>query len=187
VKKFSLALLALATALAISPTALAQQTGDFSFATATAVGGFSGSGTFATDSAGVITGLTGTLYAGATDEGAMTLLAPGGFASNDNLFTDAAPWLSENGLSFSVDENGTVMDYNLYYYATTQSYEATGCAQGNDCITDQAYGVPSEPVNFTATNVTPEPSSLLFLGTGLFGLAVILFRKQKASGHSSIS
>ena len=38
------------------------------------------------------------------------------------------------------------------------------------------------PQTFIAETPTPEPSSLLLLGTGLFGLAVIVFRKNKTSG-----
>ena len=41
------------------------------------------------------------------------------------------------------------------------------------------------PQTFIAETPIPEPTSLLLLGTGLFGLAVVLFRKEKASGLSS--
>ena len=41
------------------------------------------------------------------------------------------------------------------------------------------------PQTFITETTTPEPSSLLLLGTGLFGLAVILFRKMKAFGHTT--
>jgi hypothetical protein len=43
------------------------------------------------------------------------------------------------------------------------------------------------PQTFIAETPIPEPTSLLLLGTGLFGLAVILFRKEKASGLTSNS
>jgi len=38
------------------------------------------------------------------------------------------------------------------------------------------------PQTFIAETPIPEPTSLLLLGAGLLGLAVVLFRKQKASG-----
>ena len=41
------------------------------------------------------------------------------------------------------------------------------------------------PQTFISETPIPEPTSLLLLGTGLFGLAVVLFRKEKASGLSS--
>ena len=42
-------------------------------------------------------------------------------------------------------------------------------------------GVNGSPNPGGAITPTPEPSSLLLLGTGLFGLAFVAFRKAKSS------
>ena len=97
----------------------------------------------------------------------MTLLAPGAFASNDNVFTGTAPWVNENGFSFEANS----IDYNIYYAATTTSYAFTVCSVGQDCITSDPLGNPSTTVNFSATQVPDGGTTLAFLGLALVGLA----------------
>jgi len=51
-------------------------------------------------------------------------------------------------------------------------------------ISPVGYQASNQVITFNVTELTPipEPSSLLLLGTGLLGLAVVLFRKVRLSG-----
>ena len=169
-KMFSRITIALAIAvLAMAPAVSHADTMyNFSFATPGAIGGFSGTGTF-DDAGGVITDLTGDFHLGALNEGAMTLIAPGGFAGNDNLFSPTAPDVDFAGFSFAAGEQ----DYNIFDYsgnqlAITQNYTSS-----------PVLGVEGTSlINFSAV-ATPEPSSLFLLGTGILGLAGFVRRSRR--------
>jgi hypothetical protein len=177
-KKYSLALFAIATALAITPAAMADdlavsassgvsysQSGGVTAGTGMVSGGSNTTGVFAP-----LIGDTVTFYAwgpSATGEAfsigtgptgtTFTIDTIGGFS-----VTGANPptFLSAYGTGV-IDDDGT--DYNVNWTASGNS------------VDDETYGF-----SITAdTAATPEPSSLFLLGTGLLGLAFVAFRKAK--------
>jgi PEP-CTERM motif len=187
-KKYFMALLALATALAITPAALAD-TFDFTVSGSGLTGGGSligssiGGGNYAI-TGGTITldGLSAIIVPDSTP--GANVMYPGGWnyqgsgPSYSFMYDNILPVDSVGGILFQLS-NGELLEIweinGIDYY--------NGVVNGSWIFSDYddadlGYG---EPITMDVT-ATPEPSSLLLLGTGLLGLAFVAFRKVKSSG-----
>lgn len=149
---------------------LRADTFQFSFTNALGGGSPLASGTFTaipqSNGTFLITSISGTDAFGSFSGAPMSLLASGTFGSNDNLLFSSAPFLDSLGFSFSAGGKSFNIEFNT---------------PANDPIDPIGYiqegGSFVIPLSFLVSR-TPEPSTLILIGSGIFALAAASRRKR---------